>query len=167
MRALFFGLAAAALAAACSSSNDGGAPADAGRDVGEDGSAPPEDATAADVNTNPNCPASIDAFCGMPAAVCPMTWSEATNQCPGAIFGLSSAPCGGYDVATLAQPPGSGAIDYYYDTASGKLVAIVVFPTPPSRDRPCIMGPASFSIPVPCSISSCYDAGAATDAGHD
>jgi len=103
-------------------------------------------------------------------ASCPQTWSEAevdTAFCAGTM--PLRIDCGAYHAVTFAYAETSRT--YYYDVASGMLVAIVdAFASSPGST--CAAGPSAGFTPPVCAgagsepLPQCLDGGA-TDAGTD
>jgi len=96
-----------------------------------------------------------------------MTWEEAqsdTSFCSkfSPMTPPSRSDCGAYHVVSVGVSDASG--DYYYDTVTGNLVAIVVA-SGLSDSLMCYAGPPTFTLPV-CAgagsepLSQCADGGA-------
>jgi hypothetical protein len=149
--------------AACMTSSTGTTP-DAGS---TSDAAVPTDADAGGVTVA--CTTTAVALCAQaaPNACKYPTFDDAraASCCGAGCVKLTSVPCGGYDVAM------DQGIDtqtsYYFDHASGKLVAVVMYGATLVGGYTCGGGPASFAVPT-CerSLFACSDAGAG-DAGAD
>lgn len=116
------------------------------------------------------CGQSIAERCALVDACVP-TWAEAsvgTAVCALPAYALLRADCGGYHV--LAVHAIDASVSYYYDAASGTLVAIVNA-NGSTGTTTCVAGPAEgFTLPT-CTgsvsepLPQCQDGGA--DAGGD
>jgi hypothetical protein len=113
------------------------------------------------------CGASIDQACADPGS-CVLSWDEARIE---STFCERAPPlrieCGAYHVASL--PFVDHSRTYYYDTASGSLVAIVTANAADGTTT-CEAGPAGGFVPPVCAGAGsetlvCFDGGA--DAGMD
>jgi len=114
------------------------------------------------------CRDSIAHFCATPGN-CVVTWADAQNDsffCSDAAqFPPSRDDCGAYHVVTVSVPDVSGT--YYYDAATGMLVAVVLAGFGGTE---CVAGPSGgFTLPK-CTeasepLTQCLDGG--TDAAAD
>ena len=113
------------------------------------------------------CPDTIDTACADPANRCVLTWTDAQTN---TAFCSNTAPpsplfvdCGPYHAVTVTLADASRT--YYYDLASGALVAIVLASAPQSSVT-CVGGPAAGFTPPICSgngsqtLPQCADGGA-------
>jgi hypothetical protein len=118
------------------------------------------------------CGQSIADRCALVDACVP-TWAEAsvgTAVCALPAYALLRADCGGYHV--LAVHAIDASVSYYYDAASGTLVAIVNA-NGSTGTTTCVAGPAGgFTLPT-CTgsvsepLPQCLDGGADAVAGGD
>ncbi len=155
----FIPLLVSALAlAACSSTSSTGSNADAGGG----------DATVDGGTVTIACTARVAAVCATPSADCPyptLATARAAACCAssGCSLKVTSSPCGGYDVAELQ---GTDTVtSYYYDPATGNLVASVHSGATMLGGDTCNAGPAIFDAPnCPRSSFACVAADASADA---
>jgi hypothetical protein len=112
------------------------------------------------------CGASIDQACADPGS-CVLTWDEARIDSTFCSEALREPPlridCGAYHVASL--PFVDYSRTYYYDAATGMLVAIVTA-NAPDRTTTCEAGPEAGFVPPVCMGAGsqtlvCVDGGAA------
>jgi hypothetical protein len=117
------------------------------------------------------CPTPIDQACA--ADGCPLTWDVAQTAnatCAGGEIPPRLADCGSYHVALFFF--GDGSSTFYYDLASGALVAEVTFSANDGSTN-CTSGPSSGFLPPDCPAETSWtqvtcpdaDAGAGTDDG--
>ncbi|HMF42521.1 MAG TPA: hypothetical protein VKQ32_17740 [Polyangia bacterium] len=118
------------------------------------------------------CSGSLATYCAIASNPCAMTWTEAQSDTWFCQFTTAGSPleadCGPYHAITLTFVDSSRT--YYYDVASGKLVAVITA----DANRvavTCDAGPSSGFTPPVCSgagsqtLPVCVDGG--TDAATD
>jgi hypothetical protein len=117
----------------------GGSVCDDQSDAGSDGGGPLQ------------CTESVALFCVDHA--CVKSWGNvATQSCAtigGRLIRMSPMPCDGFDV--LVSSGTDTGTSYYYESASGNLVAVVDYSANTGSNY-CVAGPASFA-PPECSLS--------------
>ena len=158
---VFFFSSLALCTGACSSTSTAGA-SDAGNgDANVDGANPDGSITVTCTQTTQTaCAAASPAECPYPT----FASARAASCCgaTGCTLKVTSSPCGGYDVA---ETQGVDTVtSYYFDHATGNLVATVHFGATMLGGNACNAGPATFDAPN-CTRSSftCV----AGDAGAD
>lgn len=123
------------------------------------------------------CADSLATYCAIPSNPCAMTWAEAQVDTWFCMFTTGQSPlqadCGPYHAITLTFIDSSRT--YYYDAASGKLVAVITA----DANRAAVMcnaGPTAGFTPPVCSgngsetLPICVDGGtdaAAADGATD
>ena len=115
------------------------------------------------------CVDSLATYCAIPSNPCAMTWAEAQNDTWFCMFTTGQSPlqadCGPYHAITLTFIDSSRT--YYYDAASGKLVAVITADANRAAVS-CDAGPTTGFTPPVCSgggsetLPICLDGG--TDA---
>lgn len=123
------------------------------------------------------CADSLATYCGIPSAPCAMTWDEAQRDSWFCMFTILGSPlqadCGPYHAITLTFIDSSRT--YYYDAASGALVAVITADANKAAVT-CDAGPTAGFTPPVCSgagsqtLPICLDGGtdaAAADGAPD
>ena len=153
--------------------------AQSGSDAAPDANVPPTPEgevptpAAPDASAGGGCPETLAQACKTPTPPgqlgisCQPTWALAladTEYCQTVVPFAMQASCGQYN--ELAVVDADWGYSYYYDKATGKLVAVFIFGGtggPDSMD--CVGGPAGF-VPPACGASHETNA-CSTDAGVD